>query len=49
MDLTGRRLFFREQFQSAKFELQTDFLPSGLYLLRAKTAKGSVVKRLVKQ
>jgi subtilisin family serine protease len=49
MDVAGRRLFFREQLQITRLEVQTDFLPSGLYLLRAKTARGSVVKRLVKQ
>jgi hypothetical protein len=48
-DLAGRRLYVREKLQSARFEVQTDYLPSGFYLVRAKTAQGTVVKRLVKQ
>lgn len=48
-DLAGRRLYLRENLQSNQYNVQTDFLPSGLYLVRAKTAQGSVVKRLVKQ
>lgn len=48
-DLAGRRLYVREKLQAARFEVQSDFLPSGLYLVRAKTARGTVVKRLVKQ
>jgi len=48
LDLAGRRLYMREQLLSTRFEILSDFLPSGLYLIRVKTSSGTVVKKLIK-